>query len=304
VTNAYCTLSDVKASLAGDVPNMSSARDQSLVDKILEVSADIDRKVALCRGESQSLFSFLADREYSQQIVYLSSTPVPVSGSFKLRFGGQQTTDLAFDADAMDVQVALEALSTIGSGNVTVDGFPGGPYTVDFAGTMTGPQATITGRASFDVTDAAIVVLPTVQGVLAVPSMRQFRGQAPLYGYLMPIDDCVEITMVTVDGSEYTDYTTYPLRGTPIEAIKRSDGVDWPMGNDAPVEVTARWGYATEVPYDVRETCIIEVIRSHYAGQAGNDDRLGMTPFGTVITAKAFTAKYMALVEQHGKKLW
>lgn len=293
--------------MAGDLPNMSSARDQSLVDKILEVSKDIDRHVALCRGESDSLFSFLAAQAYSQQVVYLSSTPPPSDGTFLLSFGGQLTGSLAFDADASVVQAALEGLSTVGSGNVTVSGFAGGPYTVDFAGALSGPQPTITGRASFSAMDASVVVLPMIQGVFPVYSERRFYASPPLYGFLLPIDDCVEIDEVRLySGGSYsttTEYTPYPLRGTPIEGLKTTNGLDWPLAPDY-TGVVARWGHRTEVPYDVRETAIIEVIRSHFSGQAGNDDRLGMTPFGRVITSKAFTDKYKALVGEYGKKLW
>lgn len=62
-------------------------------------------------------------------------------GQFKLTFRGQTTADLAFNASAAEVDTALEALSTIGAGNVSVTGGPGGagggtPYVVTFAGTL------------------------------------------------------------------------------------------------------------------------------------------------------------------------
>lgn len=44
----------------------------------------------------------------------------PTGGTFTLAFKGVATTPLAFDAAAADVQTALQALPTIGSGNVTV----------------------------------------------------------------------------------------------------------------------------------------------------------------------------------------
>ncbi len=287
---------------------MSSARDQSLVDKILEVSRDIDRVVSLCRGEPEGLFSFLAEQQFARQTIYLSSTPPATSGTFLLAFEGENTTALAHNATASAVQAALEALSTIGASNVVVTGFDGGPYTVDFAGTLVGPQATILGNSSLNQNDAAIVVLANIQGVDVTPTERKFSATPSLYGFLLVIDDCVEITEVKVysDASTsvvFTDYELYPLRGLPIEGIRRTDGKDWPI---SPIYtgVTARWGHRTEIPYDVRETAIIEVIRSHFSGQAGNDDRLGMTPFGRVITSKAFTDKFKSLKYDYGKKLW
>lgn len=60
----------------------------------------------------------------------------PTGGSFTLDFGGQPTTDIAYNATASAVQTALQALSTIGAGNVTVTGSAGGPWTVTFAGSL------------------------------------------------------------------------------------------------------------------------------------------------------------------------
>jgi hypothetical protein len=48
-----------------------------------------------------------------------------VSGTFTLGYAGQLTSPIAYDASAATMQTALEALSTIGTGNVTVSGDPG-----------------------------------------------------------------------------------------------------------------------------------------------------------------------------------
>lgn len=54
--------------------------------------------------------------------------------SFTLTFGGETTDSIDDDATAADVQAALEALSTIGEGNVAVTGT--GPWTVRFQGDL------------------------------------------------------------------------------------------------------------------------------------------------------------------------
>lgn len=46
------------------------------------------------------------------------------AGNYKLIYGGQETANIAFGANAATIQAALEALSTIGAGNVTVTGGP------------------------------------------------------------------------------------------------------------------------------------------------------------------------------------
>lgn len=59
-------------------------------------------------------------------------------GDFTLTFGGQTTANISESAAASAVQSALEALSTIGVGNVAVTGSAGGPYTVTFRGELKG----------------------------------------------------------------------------------------------------------------------------------------------------------------------
>lgn len=56
--------------------------------------------------------------------------------SFTLTFRGSTTGAIAAAAIGSTVQTALEALPTIGVGNVTVSGGAGGPYTVTFTGTL------------------------------------------------------------------------------------------------------------------------------------------------------------------------
>lgn len=70
----------------------------------------------------------------------------PSGGTFTLTFAGQTTSGIAYNAAASAVQSALEALSTVGSGNATVTGSAGGPYTVviDVPGTLTGSGASLT----------------------------------------------------------------------------------------------------------------------------------------------------------------
>jgi hypothetical protein len=78
------------------------------------------------------------------QTISISGTPT--GGSFALVFGGQSTV-LIFSASAATVQTALQAMSSIGSGNITCTGgpLPGTPVVCTFAGTKaTGKQALMT----------------------------------------------------------------------------------------------------------------------------------------------------------------
>jgi hypothetical protein len=68
-------------------------------------------------------------------------TVAATSGQYKLSFGAQTTTDVEWNEAAAGLQVKLEALSSIGAGNVTVSGGPGSagggtPYLITFTGTL------------------------------------------------------------------------------------------------------------------------------------------------------------------------
>jgi len=56
------------------------------------------------------------------------------AGSFKLGVNSVETAAIAFNAAAATVQAALAAI--VGAGNVAVSGDAGGPWTVDFTGSL------------------------------------------------------------------------------------------------------------------------------------------------------------------------
>lgn len=70
-----------------------------------------------------------------QLVTYVSGA---TNETFKLSFIDQTTTAIAYDAVAATVETAFEALSTVGAGNGTVTGSAGGPWTIEFTGTLAG----------------------------------------------------------------------------------------------------------------------------------------------------------------------
>lgn len=83
-----------------------------------------------------------------QQTVTL--TGVPTGGTFTLTFDGQTTSAIAYNASSATVDAALEALSNIGAGDITVTGSAGGPWTVEFGNAMAAtnqPQMTANGAS-------------------------------------------------------------------------------------------------------------------------------------------------------------
>jgi len=78
----------------------------------------------------ENVANFYAGTE--QQVVTLPSGVT--AGNFTLTFRGVETSNIAYNASAGTVQTALEALSNIEVGDVTVSGSAGGPYTLTWAG--------------------------------------------------------------------------------------------------------------------------------------------------------------------------
>jgi hypothetical protein len=70
----------------------------------------------------------------TNEVQAITITGTPTGGTFTLTKDGQTTTNLAYNADRNAVEDALEALSTIGAGNVRVTGgpAPGTPFAVTF----------------------------------------------------------------------------------------------------------------------------------------------------------------------------
>lgn len=95
----------------------------------------------------------LSPMGFTNEVQLVTITGAPTGGTWTLTFSGQTTAPIVFNAAAAAVQTALEALSNIAPGDVTVVGSAGGPYTVTFLGAyagvnvplMTGSAALLTG---------------------------------------------------------------------------------------------------------------------------------------------------------------
>jgi len=72
------------------------------------------------------------------EAVTLTEGTAITAGTYTLTFGGDTTGDIAFDAPAATIRAALEALPSIGAGNVTVTGGPvnTAPVVITFTGDL------------------------------------------------------------------------------------------------------------------------------------------------------------------------
>lgn len=73
------------------------------------------------------------------EVVTLADSGTVSGGTLTLTFGGQTTAALDWDSTAAEIEAALEALSTIGAGNVACTGGPlPADVVVTFAGDLSG----------------------------------------------------------------------------------------------------------------------------------------------------------------------
>lgn len=74
----------------------------------------------------------------TNEVQTVTITGAPTGGTFTLTFGAATTAAIAYNAAASAVQSALEALSTVGAGNVTASGgpLPGTAVSVTFVGAL------------------------------------------------------------------------------------------------------------------------------------------------------------------------
>jgi len=106
-------------------------------------------------------------------------TGSPTGGTYTLTFGGNTTAAIAYNAPATgtnSVQAALGALSSInGTGNVTVTGSAGGPYTITFVSALANaPQSLLVATSSLTGgTTPTVSISHTTTGVTSVQSALQ-----------------------------------------------------------------------------------------------------------------------------------
>lgn len=130
--------------------------------------ADLARQRAVSIKPSQTIVrgTILGELAGTNAVQTVTLGSGNTGGTFTLTFGGQTTSALAYNATSSAVSGALQALLSIGSGNVTVTGSAGGPYTVTFVEALgNGPVGAITGTGSLTGGTNTVTVAQTTTGV-------------------------------------------------------------------------------------------------------------------------------------------
>jgi len=177
--------------------------------------------LALGRITATGKYGPYAGQTNEVQTVTISGSPT--GGTFTLTYGGQTTAALAYNAAAADVQAALEALSNVGAGNVSVSGAAGGPYTVTFKGVLGGTDVSqMTAADSLTGgTDPSVAVSTTTAGG-ANPGTSD--GRETLAGFLFarvkaPADTSVDVVGAMLDHCKVVN-AKLPV---PVDSAGRAD---------------------------------------------------------------------------------
>ena len=172
-------------------------------------------------------------------------TGAPTGGTFKLTFGGQTTTTLAYNATAATVQSALQNLSSIGANNALVSGPAGGPWLVRFAGALAGtPETEMVGNGSglTGGSSPSVTVGTTSQGgdsgrvqTLTDPRALISKTDYDLLGRTVrtiqnfvafaPSNSADQTTQYTYDGSNHILTLSAVLPGSVLETTQYTYGV-------------------------------------------------------------------------------
>ncbi|HLB74940.1 MAG TPA: flagellar filament capping protein FliD [Sedimentisphaerales bacterium] len=132
----------------------------------------------------------------TSEVQTMSRNPDPTSGTYTLTYEGQTTAAIANNANPAAIQVALEALSTINAGDVTVaggaNGLGSGDITFTFSDTL-GDVSMISGNGTnLGPGSQPIPVVETTKGVPAYISRSSNTVDDVIYGVTLHLHDTTD----------------------------------------------------------------------------------------------------------------
>lgn len=126
----------------------------------------------------------------------MSRSPDPNNGTYSLTYEGQTTAAIAYNASPAAIQAALEALSTINTGDITVgggaNGLANGDITFTFSDTL-GNVSMISGNgANLGPGTQPLPVVETTKGVPAYISRSSNTVDDVIYGVTLHLHDVTD----------------------------------------------------------------------------------------------------------------
>lgn len=118
------------------------------------------------------------------EVNVVTITGGPTGGTFTVTVNGQTTAGVAYNASAGTLQTALEALSNVVPGDVSVTGSAGGPYTLTWAATFANTNMTVTSSGASltgGTTPAATTTTTQQGGITDIACVPILAGQVDVY---------------------------------------------------------------------------------------------------------------------------
>lgn len=150
---SFATTDIIKIGLGNRYISMSGWSPNAFIDAWSANAADPFSDIAVTTDANQTYLDFTtisADIDFELSVM-VNDLPLTVAnerqqltllrasgGTFTLTFDGQTTSGIAYNASASTIQTALEALSNIAPGDVTVTAGDSGIFTFEFTGTYAG----------------------------------------------------------------------------------------------------------------------------------------------------------------------
>ena len=163
-------LEDLSNIGAGDVTCSGGPLPGSVVDVAFTGAlsgTDVSQMTANSNKLTTSITTTTPGVPARSEVQRLTATPTPILGTFTLTFGANTTSALQYTSTAAQITTALEALASIGAGNVTCTGGPinSASVTVTFQGGLANTNvATITASSSMTGNPPTITVTTTTDG--------------------------------------------------------------------------------------------------------------------------------------------
>lgn len=162
-----------------------------------------------------------------QQLITVTGTPT--GGTFKLKsadpVGTYETISIAYNAAAATVQSALETLTPIGSGNVSVTGSAGGPWTVEFIVDLAGTPIPLLFMSVNALTGGSSPSVTVTSSVVGVGTIEQYYYLGLSQSDRTTLGETV--TLSTVNEVTGTGYARKPIKTDSAEWVALFTGGFW-----------------------------------------------------------------------------
>jgi flagellar hook-associated protein 2 len=132
------------------------------------------------------------------EVQTMERSPSPNDGTYTLTYEGQTTAAIAYNASTSEIQAALEALSTIGAGSITVgggtEGLADGAVTFTFSTTLGNVSMISVNGSDLGPSGSTVTVEETTKGIPAYISRSSNTVDDVIHGVALHLHDVTDAT--------------------------------------------------------------------------------------------------------------